>query len=111
MKLHFDEASAQIIAGKEHQYLVLDLDDGTGPFSKKLLENGLSYRLIFCHEKPDLSYFTHSIATNAGEIYFSEATKWYLDQDMQVRFNPHYNVLQLFSESTLLEFDVKLVTV
>lgn len=105
MKLTFTtEAISKINALKTtNDQLVLDLDDGIGPFSSLLMENGLKYRLLIVPAELVPANFDGTLTSNAGSIRFNADTGRYLDSTMQVNLNARLGTFQLSGNSGLLE--------
>lgn len=80
--------------------IVLDFDDGVGPFSAIGNCNlDANYRLIFVNKDADLHDFDEKVESNIGDIYIKSemyANIQFEDQ-MEVRFNPKYFTLPLMS--------------
>jgi len=58
--------------------LVLDLDDGVGPFSKVSLENGLKFNLLVVRNDLIPNDFDNAINSKEGLIFFNGDTGRYL---------------------------------
>lgn len=91
--------------------LVLDLDDGVGPFSHELLENGLAYCLIILHESKVPDSFTYEIKSELGTIYVANDTEMYLENEMHIIYDTQWDRLKLITNSGVLEnnFALKVV--
>ena len=79
--------------------LILDFDDGVGPFSK--LGNcslDANFKLIIVKKDAKLPDFNAQLASNLGPDWYKDYTAPQLDEKMEVRFNPTYFTMPLVSE-------------
>lgn len=79
--------------------LILDFDDGVGPFSK--LGNcslDANFKLIIVSKDAKLPDFNAQLASNLGPVWYKDYTAPQLDEKMEVRFNPTYFTMPLVSE-------------
>ncbi|MFJ6925178.1 MAG: iron-sulfur cluster biosynthesis family protein, partial [Limosilactobacillus mucosae] len=79
--------------------LILDFDDGVGPFSK--LGNcslDANFKLIIVKKDAKLPDFNAQLASNLGPVWYKDYTAPQLDEKMEVRFNPTYFTMPLVSE-------------
>ena len=79
--------------------LILDFDDGVGPFSK--LGNcslDANFKLIIVCKDAKLLDFNAQLASNLGPVWYKDYTASQLDEKMEVRFNQTYFTMPLVSE-------------
>lgn len=79
--------------------LILDFDDGVGPFSK--LGNcslDANFKLIIVKKDAKLPDFNAQLASNLGQVWYKDYTAPQLDEKMEVRFNQTYFTMPLVSE-------------
>lgn len=79
--------------------LILDFDDGVGPFSK--LGNcslDANFKLIIVSKDAKLPDFNAQLDSNLGSIWYKDYTASQLDEKMEVRFNQTYFTMPLVSE-------------
>ena len=80
--------------------IVLDFDDGVGPFSAIGNCNlDANYRLIYVKKGMDLHDFDEKIESNIGDIYIKSEpyANIQFENQMEVRFNPKYFTLPMMS--------------
>ncbi|WP_373842087.1 iron-sulfur cluster biosynthesis family protein [Limosilactobacillus sp.] len=90
--------------------LILDYDDGVGPFSK--IGNcslDANYRLIIVNADQPLTDFPHTISSNLGAVYYKEEAKAQYADQMTVRFNPHYFTMPLVTPQETLTENMEVV--
>lgn len=96
-----------------HDYrMILDFDDGVGPFSK--LGNcslDVNYKLIFVDKDEQLPDFNARFAPNLGPIYYKDFDAPQYDEHMIIDFNPRYFTLPLKSDYRLLTDNVEVLRV
>ncbi|HJA74900.1 MAG TPA: iron-sulfur cluster biosynthesis family protein [Candidatus Limosilactobacillus gallistercoris] len=88
--------------------IVLDFDDGVGPFSAIGNCNlDANYRLIFVKKGMDLHDFDEKVESNIGDIHIKSEpyANIQFENQMEVRFNPKYFTLPMMSptKGTLTE--------
>ena len=79
--------------------LILDFDDGVGPFSK--LGNcslDANFKLIIVSKDAKFPDFNAQLDSNLGPIWYKDYTASQLDEKMEVRFNQTYFTMPLVSE-------------
>ena len=79
--------------------LILDFDDGVGPFSK--LGNcslDANFKLIIVSKDAKLPDFNAQLDSILGPIWYKDYTASQLDEKMEVRFNQTYFTMPLVSE-------------
>ena len=111
MKLTFDEkAVLKVNAIKDsNDVLVLNMDDGVGEFSHILTENGLKYNLLIVKSNLLQKYSYGHFDSSLGKVYFDKDTELFLDDEMQIRFNPRTATYQLVSTNALLEPNLPII--
>ncbi|WDF82120.1 iron-sulfur cluster biosynthesis family protein [Lacticaseibacillus pabuli] len=90
--------------------ILIDLDDGVGPYSTLLMENGLKYRLLVVPADSVPADFNHTLVSEVGPIRFNDATAMYLDNTMSLRFDAKRDAFQLWSNAGLLESDLPILS-
>lgn len=94
--------------------VVLDFDDGVGPFSAIGNCNlDANYRLIFVDKGVDLPDFDERVSSNIGDIYIKSelyANVQFEDQ-MELRFDPKYFTMPLVSPTKILTDNVEVVEI
>lgn len=94
--------------------IVLDFDDGVGPFSaigNCNLET--NYRLIFVNKDVDLPDFDEKVSSNIGDIYIKSelyANIQFEDQ-MEIRFDPRHFTMPLVSPTKTLTDNIEVVDI
>lgn len=92
---------------QDGDYLVLDFEDGQGPF----VESGAScqlypnYRLLFVPEKfsaSELTIYDDQLETEAGLVYMKKSSEMFLDDQVILKVENAYQRLQLQSNSGVL---------
>jgi len=81
--------------------LVLDVDDGSGEFSKSYLKH-LEYQLLIVDQKLLPAEFNQTLISNIGPVYFSKDTEWFLYQNMKIEFKSNSSTFRLWSTTGLL---------
>ncbi|MBS9336884.1 iron-sulfur cluster biosynthesis family protein [Fructobacillus parabroussonetiae] len=93
MKLTFtDTAKARLekLAGTDKK-IVLDFDDGVGPFSDEAnCTLALSFNLLFVPKDTDLKEFGATIDSNMGTVYAKPYSLDQMDDEMKVDVNEKY---------------------
>ncbi|USS91500.1 iron-sulfur cluster biosynthesis family protein [Fructobacillus americanaquae] len=93
MKLTFTPAATerlQKFLGDDVK-MVLDFDDGVGPFSDEAnCTLALSFNLLFVNKDADLSEFGAKIDSNLGEIYAKPYSTDQMDEEMTIDVNEKY---------------------
>lgn len=94
--------------------VVLDFDDGVGPFSAIGNCNlEANYRLIFVNKDVDLPDFDERVSSNIGDIYIKSelyANVQFEDQ-MEIRFDPKHFTMPLVSPTKILTDNVEVVEI
>ncbi|GAO99123.1 iron-sulfur cluster biosynthesis family protein [Fructobacillus ficulneus] len=93
MKLTFTQAAAdrlQKFLGDDVK-IVLDFDDGVGPFSDEAnCTLALSFNLVFVNKDTDLSEFGSVIESNLGDVYAKPYSTDQMDEEMTIDVNEKY---------------------
>lgn len=95
---------------KDHQQILMDFDDGVGPFSaigNCSLDD--SFRLILVNDQLKFKDFNASFDSDLGRIYYKDYTKPYFDEQMTLSFNDHLFTMPLKSAFGILTDNVELV--
>ena len=115
MNLTFSSAAQKrlqkYLQGQDYK-IILDFDDGVGPFSK--LGNcslDVNYKLIFVDKDEDLPDFNAHFDSNLGPIYYKDFDAPQYDHNMVLDFNPRYFTLPLKSDQRLLTDNVEVMRV
>lgn len=114
MKITFTPAAIKYLdryQPTEHK-LMLDYDDGVGPFSKLgncSMED--SFKLLFVDPDLAVTDFNAVMDSNLGPIYYKDYTQPQFDDEMKVDFNPKYFLLPLSGPSGRLTENLELQTV
>ena len=82
--------------------LILDFDDGVGPFSK--LGN-----CSLVNQDVDLPDFNASLTSNLGTVWYKDYTEPQLDANMEVRFNQTYFTMPMVSEQRIMTDNLELL--
>lgn len=94
--------------------VVLDFDDGVGPFSAIGNCNlDANYRLIFVNKDVDLPDFDEKVSSNIGDIYIKSeiyASAQFEDQ-MEIRFDPKHFTMPLVSPTKILTDNIEVVDI
>lgn len=94
--------------------IVLDFDDGVGPFSAIGNCNlDANYKLVFVNKDVKLPDFDEKIKSNLGDIYIK--SEWYssaqFEDQMELRFDPRHFSLPLVSPTKILTDNVEVLDV
>lgn len=94
--------------------IVLDFDDGVGPFSA--IGNcslDANYRLIFVNKDVETPDFDEKVSSNIGDIYIkSEAyANVQFENQMELRFDPKHFTMPLVSPTKILTDNVEVVDI
>lgn len=90
--------------------MILDYDDGVGPFSA-IGDCGLEggYKLIFVNKDREFPDFNAKIESNLGDIYYKDYTKPQFSDEMELRFNSRYFTMPLVSPFGTLTENVEIL--
>lgn len=94
--------------------IVLDFDDGVGPFSAIGNCNlDANYRLIFVNKDVDLPDFDEKVESNIGDIYIKSEpyANIQFEKQMELRFDPKHFTMPLVSPTKILTDNVEVVDV
>ncbi|MCR1900786.1 iron-sulfur cluster biosynthesis family protein [Ligilactobacillus apodemi] len=104
MKLTIDnEAQAKLTDyfTDDNAVVLLDFDDGVGPFSKVgVCSLNQAFQLVIVDKTEDLHDYEEKLTTNMGDVYFKGYSDMYLDQVMQIKLNPQNMTLRLVGNSS-----------
>ena len=94
--------------------IVLDFDDGVGPFSAIGNCNlDANYRLIFVNRDGKLPDFDEIVSSNIGDIRIK--SEWYasaqFEDQMELRFDPKHFTMPLVSPTKILTDNVEVVEI
>ena len=94
--------------------IVLDFDDGVGPFSA--IGNcslDANYRLIFVNKDVDTPDFDEKVSSNIGNIYIKreEYANVQFENQMELRFDPKHFTMPLVSPTKILTDNVEVVDI
>lgn len=112
MKLTFTDAAKKRLARylSPDKKLVLDFDDGVGPFSA--LGNcslDVNFKLVFVDRDQDLPDFDAHFSSNLGEVYYKGYTKPQYAAEMTLDFEPTFFTMPLKSPQGVLCDNVEVV--
>ena len=112
MELTVTEAAKQRLARylSPAKKLILDFDDGVGPFSA-LGSCGLdvNFKLVFVPKNQEFPDFDASFSSDLGEIYYKGYTKPQYAEKMKLDFNPNFFTMPLTSPNGTLTDNVEIV--
>ncbi|AEV95432.1 iron-sulfur cluster biosynthesis family protein [Pediococcus claussenii] len=89
---------------------IIDLDDGIGPFSNELLENGLKYQLIIIKKKQLPDSYNILFGSSLGDFYVNADTFRYLETNLKISLNLKWDTMALKANSGLLENNLTLLS-
>lgn len=94
--------------------IVLDFDDGVGPFSA--IGNcslDANYRLIFANKDVDLPDFDEKVSSNIGDIYIKSElyANIQFEDHMEIRFDPQHFTMPLVSPTKTLTDNIEVVDI
>lgn len=112
MKLTFTPQAQQRLQKylQPNSKLILDFDDGVGPFSK--LGNcslDANFKLIIVSQSVNLPDFNAQLTSNLGSVWYKDYTASQLDEKMEVRFNQTYFTMPLVSEQRTMTDNLELL--
>lgn len=94
--------------------IVLDFDDGVGPFSAIGNCNlEANYRLIFVNKDVDLPDFDEKVSSNIGDIYIKSElyANIQFEDHMEIRFDPRHFTMPLVSPTKTLTDNIEVVDI
>ena len=112
MYLKIDSAAQKLILDfmKPQQRILIDFDDGVGPFSSiGTCSLDDSFRLIFVNKQSTFKDFNAYMDSDLGRIYYKDYTKPYFAEEMNLSFNSHLFTMPLKSNYGTLTDNVELV--
>ena len=81
--------------------VLLDFDDGVGPFSKVgVCSLNQAFQLVIVDKDEDIHDYNEKIVTELGDVYYKGYSDMYLDQVMQLKLNPQNMTLRLVGNSS-----------
>lgn len=94
--------------------IVLDFDDGVGPFSA--IGNcslDANYRLIFVNKDVDLPDFDEKVSSNIGDIHIKSElyANIQFEDLMEIRFDPKHFTMPLVSPTKTLTDNIEVVDI
>lgn len=112
MELRVTQAAQERLARylSPDKKLVLDFDDGVGPFSA-LGSCGLdvNFKLVFVPKDQELPDFDASFSSNIGEVFYKGYAKPQYAETMKLDFNPNFFTMPLSSPNGTLTDNVEVV--
>lgn len=112
MKVNFTEAAKERLARylDSDKRILLDFDDGVGPFSKVgACSLDGAFRLILVDKDEVLPDFEKVISSNIGDIAIKGYSEAQLDDEMEVRFNKQYFTMPLVSDKRTLTDNLEII--
>ena len=106
MKLTFTDAAKARLEkfATPDKKIVLDFDDGVGPFSKEAnCTLALSFNLLFVPKNTDLSEFGATIDSNLGTVYAKPYSTDQMDEEMTIDVNQKYLRYSLSGRNGVLD--------
>lgn len=94
--------------------IILDFDDGVGPFSAIGNCNlDANYKLIFVNKDVDLPDFDEKVSSNIGDIYIKSElyANIQFEDKMELRFNPRHFTLPLVTPTKILTDNVEVLDI
>lgn len=92
LKPYFDDKNAVIL---------LDFDDGVGPFSKVgVCSLNQAFQLVVAPKEADLHDYDQVLETNLGKVHYKGYSDMYLDQVMQLKVNEQNMTLRLVGNNS-----------
>ncbi len=111
MKLIFSKSAQQKL--KEYldsKKVLLDYDDGVGPFSQKGdFPNGQHFHLVFVDKDAILPDFDQTIDSNLGLVWIKGEASDQLDEQMEIRLNEQWNTFSLAGSNSILDAAVEII--
>lgn len=92
------------------QKILLDLDDGLGPFSNEgtcaLLTK---FRILIVDGTEDLKDYSVHLDSDIGTIYFKDSAKDFLDDGMSIRVDPKTQLLIFSNTKETIDKSVNII--
>lgn len=112
MKVHFSDDAYKKLESffTGDKVGIIDLDDGIGPFSSELLENGLKYQLIVLDKRRLPDSYNILFSSSLGDIYTNNDTFRYLETNLKISLNLKWDTMALKASSGLLENNLTLLS-
>lgn len=94
----------------EHALLLLDLDDGVGPFSQLgVCSLDTSFRILIVQKDSDLKDYSLHLDSTIGPIYIKEYTNNYFNERPIMDLNPRFQNLMLKSATGIIDNNVEII--
>lgn len=92
LRPYFEDQDARVL---------LDFDDGVGPFSKVgVCSLNQAFQLVIVNKDEALHDYDENLTTELGDLYYKGYSDTYLDQVMQIKLNPQNMTLRLVGNSS-----------
>lgn len=90
--------------------LLLDLDDGVGPYSKLgICSLDTSFRFLLVSDKEVPAPYTITLSSAVGPIYIKDYTANYFDQEPKLNLNERFQSIMLETESGVVDSNVEII--
>lgn len=111
MKLIFsDSAQRELESDLDSNKVLLDYDDGIGPFSKEGdFPNGQHFHLVFVDKATTLPDFDQTIDSNLGLVWIKGEASDQLDEQMEIRLNAQWHTFSLVGSNGILDETVEII--
>jgi uncharacterized protein YqkB len=112
MKLTMSEAVTKKLAGYnlEGSALLLDLDDGVGPYSKLgICSLDTSFRFLLVADNPVPAPYSVTLSSEVGPIYIKDYTLTYFDKEPKLSLNDRFQSIMLETESGVVDRNVEVI--
>lgn len=111
MKLIFTNAAQNKLKEYlDHKKVLLDYDDGVGPFSKEGdFPNGQHFHLVFVDKDAILPDFNQTIDSNVGLVWVKGEAADQLDEQMEIRLNEQWHTFSLVGANSVLDAAVEII--
>lgn len=112
MKMNISEAAEKKIQPYlvDGAKLVLDLDDGVGPYSLVgTCTLGTSFRLLVVDQDADLKDYSTKMESNMGDIYIKPYSEEYFTQTNVLNINDQLQTMYVSTNSGILDTNVPVI--